>query len=498
MVDASQGVEAQTMANFFLALDAGLDIIPVVNKTDLPTARPGEVAGEIVNTFGFNEDEILFTSAKTGEGVDEILDAVVKRLSPPAGDASAPLRAFIFDAVFDEFRGIIVHVRLVDGMFEKGDVIRMLGSGRKYEVTELGRFRPKMTKVDRLSCGEVGYFTAQIKALKNVVIGDTVTRSKETAEPLPGYKDPLAMVFSGIYPTINSEYPSLKKALDKLSLNDSSFSYDPESSDALGFGFRCGFLGLLHMEIVQERLERESNVRIIQTAPTVNYEILMKNGETVLIDSPAKVPDPSVIEEFREPIARTSFIIPTEFIGNLMRLCDDRRGRFVKQEYLSEKRVVLVYDIPLAEIIYDFYDKLKSGTRGYGTMDYTVKSYDAGDLVKLSILVGGTAVDALSCICHRSDADTRGRNLLRKLRKEIPRHMFDVALQAAIGGRVIARETIAALRKNVTAKCYGGDVTRKRKLLEKQKAGKQRMKYVGNVEIPQKAFLSVLSAKGKK
>jgi GTP-binding protein LepA len=496
LVDSTQGIEAQTVANFNLSLEAGLDIIPVVNKIDLPTARPEEVAEEIINTFGFRHDDILFSSGKTGDGAREILDVVIKRIPAPKGVPAAPLRALVFDAMYDEYRGIIVHIRLVDGSIKNGDVIHMLGTGRTYEVTEVGRFVPKMFKESKLSAGEVGYFTAQIKALKDVAIGDTVTHyhREQTVKPLPGYKEPLPMVFSGIYPVENSEYPALKKALDKLSLNDSSFTYEPENSDALGFGFRCGFLGLLHMDIVQERLERESNVDIIQTAPTVNYEIVTTDGKTILIDSPAKLPDPTLIAEFREPLLSTSLIIPTESVGQIMQLCDDRRGKFIKQEYLSQKRVILIYHLPLAEIIFDFYDKLKSATHGYGTMDYQFIGYAGSDLVKLTILVGGQPVDALSMICHRGESESRGRAILRKLRKEIPRHLFEVALQAAIGGKIVARENIAPMRKNVLAKCYGGDVTRKRKLLERQKEGKKRMKFVGNVEIPQKAFLAVLSA----
>ncbi|TET32904.1 MAG: elongation factor 4 [Planctomycetota bacterium] len=496
LVDASQGVEAQTVANMYLAIEAGLETIPVLNKTDLDTARPDDATLELHSSFGTEPDEVLDVSAKTGDNVPELLDALVGRIPPPEGDPEKPLRALVFDAVFDDYRGVIVYVRIIDGGMKRGSRVKMLRTEKTWEVTEVGIFQPSMQKIDSLTAGNVGYFTASIKILTDVQIGDTVAPAKGAeVEPLPGYQEPKPMVFCGIYPTQPGDFENLRKALEKLALNDSSFTFEPESSDALGFGFRCGFLGLLHMEIVQERLERESGVDIVQTAPTVKYEILTTANETILIDSPAKLPEPNLISEFREPIARVRIICPAKSIGTLMTLNQNRRGKYVKQEYLSQTRVILEYDIPLSEIIYDYYDKLKSATHGYGTLDYEVTGYKSGRLVKLSILVNEVPVDALSTIVHREVAERRGRALIRKLKKEIPRHMFQIPLQAAIGGRVVARETISPMRKNVTAKCYGGDVTRKRKLLEKQKAGKKRMKQVGNVEIPQKAFMAVLKVK---
>jgi GTP-binding protein LepA len=496
LVDATQGVEAQTVANMYLAIESDLEVIPVLNKIDLQTARRDEVMLELNASFGTEPDEVMAVSSKTGEGVSELLDSLVERIPPPEGEPDAPLRALIFDATFDDYRGVIVYVRIIDGELKRGTRVRMLRTDKVWDVTEVGVFQPAMEKVDALTAGNVGYFTAAIKTLTDVQIGDTVAPAKsEGMTPLPGYEEPKSMVYCGIYPTQPGDFENLRKALEKLALNDSSFTFEPESSDALGFGFRCGFLGLLHMEIVQERLERESNVDIVQTAPTVKYEILTTADEVILIDSPAKLPEPTTIGEFREPIARVRVICPTDSIGSIMTLNQNRRGRYVKQEHLSPTRVILEYDIPLSEIIYDYYDKLKSATRGYGTLDYEVTGYEPGKLVKLSILVNGVPVDALSTIVHREVAERRGRALIRKLQKEIPRHMFQIPLQAAIGARIVARETISAMRKNVTAKCYGGDVTRKRKLLEKQKAGKKRMKQVGNVEIPQQAFLAVLKIK---
>ncbi len=496
LVDAAQGIEAQTVANAHLAERVKLEVLPVINKIDLPTARPELIEEEFEHILLIEKERVLRCSAKTGQGVVDLLEAVVTRVPAPRGDATKPLRALIFDAVFDDYRGVIVHVRVFDGSIQKGMRIRMKGVSATHEVLEVGVFKPReLVAQPVLSMGEVGYMICNIKTLSDVRIGDTVCPEKEAAnvEALPGYQPPLHMVFCGIYPVNNMDFEALRKALDKLALNDASFSYTPESSEALGFGFRCGFLGLLHMEIVQERLERESNIDIVQTAPNVTYEILTTKKEVVRIESPSQLPEPNYIEEFREPIAKLEIITPAEYVGPLITLAVERRGRFKHQEYISETRVMLTFEVPLAEIIFDFYDNLKSITRGYGTMDYAVTGYEAANLVKMRILVSAAEVDALSTIVHRDQAEFRGRKMLAKLREEIPRHMFEVALQAAIGGKIIARENIRAMSKNVTAKCYGGDVTRKRKLLEKQKEGKRRMKMVGRVEIPQTAFLSVLS-----
>ncbi len=493
LVDSSQGVEAQTVANAHLAMNAGLTIIPVQNKIDLPHAHPDEVDQEIENSLALPREDCIRVSAKTGENVEQILHAIIERIAPPEGDAEKPLRALVFDSVYDDYVGVIVYLRLVDGRIRKRDRIVMLGTGRGYEVLEVGVFRPKKQPVEGLEAGEVGYVVAGIKRLQDVRIGDTVTADKgERAELLPGYVEPKPMVFCGLYPTNHADYEALREALDKLALNDASFTYEPETSEALGFGFRCGFLGLLHMDVVQERIERESNIDIITTAPSVGYEVLMNDGSARRIRSAAEVPDPSTFDEFREPIVHLSLLVPTESIGPMMSLCIERRGTYVKTDYLSPTRALLVFDVPLGEILFDFYDKLKSATRGYGTMDYEFAGYRTADLVKCRILVGGSEVDALSTIVERGQAERRGRAVLLKLRKEIPRHLFEVVLQAAIGGKVVARESIRALSKNVISKCYGGDITRKRKLLEKQKEGKKRMKSVGNVEIPQKAFLAVL------
>jgi len=494
LVDASQGVEAQTVANAYLAIEHNLTIIPVVSKIDLPNSRPEDVLNEMEKTLGVSPADALMVSAKTGKGIDEIFDAVIQRVPPPKGNQNAPLRSLIFDSVYDEYRGVVVYLRIFDGSVKVGDEIYMMKTNRSFKVEEVGVFKPKMVVKDRLSAGEVGYCIANIKSLHDVKVGDTVTHNKDrTAEALPGYRPPVPMVYCGIYPANNSDFHLLREALERLSLNDSSFTFEPETSQALGFGFRCGFLGLLHMEIVQERLERESNINIVQTAPNVTYEIVKTNKEVIRVDNPENVPPVNEIEEFREPVVRASFILPTEYLGAIMQLAEGRRGRYKGTEYLSEKRAILVYELPLAEIIFDFFDKMKSATRGYGTLDYDLIGYEAGDLVKLDILVSSKRVDALSTIVHRKDADLKGRKLVKKLKNEIARHLFEVVLQAAIGSRIIARESIRPIAKNVTAKCYGGDITRKRKLLEKQKEGKKRMKSVGNVEIPQKAFLSVLS-----
>jgi GTP-binding protein LepA len=493
LVDATQGVQAQTVANAYLAVTNNLAIVPVLNKIDMQAARPDEIKEEILVSLGIDPSEVLAISAKTGQGVPDVFRAIIERVPPPAGSPGGPLRALIFDSKFDDYQGVITYIRVVDGTLKVGQGIRLMAGGTEYEVTGLGRFRPRETPCEELGVGQVGYCVANIKCLSDVNIGDTITQSHGAAQAaLPGYQEPVPVVFCGLFPATHTQFDDLRTALQKLSLNDSSFTFEPETSDALGFGFRCGFLGLLHMEIVQQRLERESNLALVQTAPNVTYEILTHKGETLHISNPTRIPEPGDIEEFREPIARLNFIIPSDCIGAIMQLCEDRRGVFIKTEYLSPTRAILTYELPLAEMIYDLYDKLKSATRGYGTMDYEVIGYRAGELCRLDILVAGQRVDALSTVVHRSHAERRGRKLVRKLKGEIERHQFEVAIQAAIGSRVIARETISALRKNVTAKCYGGDITRKRKLLEKQKEGKKRMRQVGNVEISQEAFLSVL------
>ncbi len=498
LVDAAQGVEAQTVANAFLAIEADLTILPVLNKVDLVHSRPDEVAEEIETSLAIEATDALHVSAKTGKGVKEVLDRIIERVPPPTGDREAPLRALVFDAVYDEYRGVIVYLRLVDGRLHKRDKVRFVSTGSIFEAIDIGRFQPKMTPCQTLEAGEVGYFVSNIKTLGDVRVGDTMTlASVKNPEMLPGYREPQHMVFADFYPTNPGDYEDMRDALETMALTDSSLTFEPVTSDALGFGYRCGFLGLLHMEIIQQRLEREHDMDMIQTAPSVTYQVKMKTGEEIWVHSPGNLPSPDKYDELREPIARVSMLMPAEFIGPVMQITTDHRGVFVRQEHLSATRVQLVYDIPLAEIMYDFYDKLKSATRGFGTLNYDIGDYKADNLVKLNILVNGKEVDALSSIVHHSRADARGRAVLKKLRKEIPRHMFEVRLQAAIGSKILARENIAALRKDVTAKCYGGDITRKRKLLEKQKAGKRRMRQVGNVDIPQKAFLAVLGGDEK-
>jgi GTP-binding protein LepA len=493
LVDACQGVEAQTVANAYAAIDAGLTIVPALNKIDVVSARPDEVMEEMESSLGIDPTEVLAVSAKTGVGVDELLEAIITRVPPPQGDPNAPLQAMVFDSHYDEFRGAITYVRLMNGTVARGQRIRFLKTGMTYEVLELGQFVPERRACQQLQAGQVGYLICNIKTLSQVHIGDTVTVPGEVAaRALPGYQEPKRMVFCGLYPSDGENFEELREALTKLSINDPSFEFEPETSDALGFGFRCGFLGLLHMEIVQQRLETEANLDLVQTAPNVTYEVLTKTGELLKIHNPQQVPDAGEIEEFRQPIVKVSFLLPTDGIGLVHQLCNDRRGEYVRTEYLSPTRAMLVYNLPLAEVIYDLHDKLKSCTRGYGTMDYELVGYVPADLVRLDILVAGNRVDALSIVCHRADADRRGRAIVKKLRGEIDRHMFEVALQAAIGSRIIARETISAMRKNVTAKCYGGDITRKRKLWAKQREGKKRMKSIGSVDIPQKAFLAVL------
>ncbi len=493
VVDAAQGIGAQTVANTFLALEHNHEIIPVINKIDLPTARPDEVAMEVEHVLGLPAEDALRVSAKAGIGIRELLNTLIERIPHPQGKADAPFRALIFDAEFNDYRGVVVYVRVVDGQITVREKIEMMSKGARYEVLEVGVFTPKMTPVSVLGVGEIGYLICNIKLLSDVRVGDTIGAAGAGVAILPGYKPPQSVVFCGLYPTQPNDYENLRRALEKLNLNDSSFHFEPETSEALGFGFRCGFLGLLHMEIVQERLEREAHLDLIQTAPNVNYEVVTTAGETLHIDSPAKLPPENELAEIREPTVKLNIITPAEYLGAVMTLCVERHADYQRTEYLSPERVMLTFEIALSAIIFDFYDKLKSLTRGYGTMDYEITSFRTSPLVKLRILVGGSEVDALSTIIRREDADRFGRKLLEKLRNEIPRHMFEVALQAAIGGRVIARENIKAMRKNVTAKCYGGDISRKRKLLEKQKEGKRRMKSVGSVEIPQKAFFAALS-----
>jgi GTP-binding protein LepA len=495
LVDASQGVQAQTVANAYLAMEHDLTIVPVLNKVDLAIARPDDVKAEMEQALGIDPASVLHASGKTGLGVPDVIQAIIDRVPPPAGKAEDPLRALVYNSHYDSYKGVVVYVRVQEGRIHKGQRIRLMRGGTEHEVIEIGQFRPGMIPCSELAGGQVGYLMAQIKTLSDVHIGDTVTEAhRQAAEPLPGYKEPKPMVFSGLYPVNNNDFETLREALGRLKLNDSSFTYQPENSEGLGFGFRCGFLGMLHREIIQQRLERDSELDLVTTAPNVTYEILTRKGETIVVDNPQKVPDAGQIEEFREPVVKASFLVPSENIGDLMKLCADRRGIYVRTEYLSPSRVILVYEMPLAEIIYDLYDKLKSATRGYGTMDYELVGYRAAELVRLDILVHGKRVDALSTIVHRAFAETRGRRLVKKLREEIDRHLFEIAIQAAIGSRIIARETISAMRKNVTAKCYGGDITRKRKLWAKQAAGKKRMKQVGQVEIPQEAFWAVLES----
>jgi len=505
VVDAAQGIQAQTLANVYLAMEADLKLIPVINKIDLPAAEPERVAQELVDSLGFSHDEIMFASAKEGQGTHEVLEAIVERVPPPRAGASKPLRALIFDSKYDAYKGVIAYVRVVDGIADTRRKLRLMVRGLSVEPLEVGVFRPLLTPVKELTTGEVGYVATGLKNVKDCRVGDTITDDgKPAAAPLPGYRPAKPMVFAGLYPQQGNEYPLLRDALDKLQLSDASLVYQPESSAALGFGFRCGFLGLLHMEIVQERLEREYDLALLATAPSVEYQVTRTNGEEIVIDNPAELPPPQEIEQIREPWMDISVVCPDRYIGVVMELVTGNRGEFRRMEYLQhgvlqddgttkgEGRVLLEYRIPLSEILVDFYDRLKSGTQGYASLDYSFSEYRPAPLVKLDILVNGQPVDALSLITHRENAPVTGRVLVEKLRGLIPRQMFDVPLQAAIGGRIVARETIRAMRKNVLAKCYGGDVTRKRKLLEKQAEGKKRMKRVGNVEIPQEAFMAVL------
>jgi GTP-binding protein LepA len=493
VVDASQGIEAQTLANVYQAIDNNLEIIPVINKIDLQSADPELVRKEIEEVIGLDGSGAILTSARLGIGTDEVLEAVVTRIPPPTGDVNAPLKALIFDAKYDAYRGVIVYVRLFAGHLHAGMRVRMMATGAEFVVDEVGFFTPSMTPVSGLDSGEVGYLVASIKNVRDSKVGDTVTdATRLAAEPLPGYRSAVPMVFAGIFPVDSDDVEDLKEALSKLNLNDASLVYEPEASAALGFGFRCGFLGLLHMEIVQERLEREFNLSLITTAPTVEYHVRLRDGQVIAIDNPEQLPDPSHIEAIEEPRTRATILVPTEHVGPIMELAQERRGEFLDMQYQPGNRAALVYDLPLGEIIHDFYDQLKSRSRGYASLDYEISGFRAESLVKLDILVGGQRVDALSVIVHRDRARDQGRRLAERLRKLIPRQLFEVPIQAAIGGKIVARETVSAMRKDVLAKCYGGDVTRKRKLLEKQREGKRRMKRVGNVEIPQEAFMAVL------
>jgi GTP-binding protein LepA len=494
VVDAAQGIEAQTLANVYMALENDLTIIPVINKIDLPGAQPDVVAEEIERVLGLPAEEIIMASAKEGVGIDEILEAVVQRIPPPTGDANGPLRALTFDSHYNQYKGVIAYVRVMDGELRTGQPVRFMGTGAQTDTLEIGVFRPQMTPISVLRTGETGYIATGLKAVGDSQVGDTVTLVQAPAtEPLDGYRPAKPMVFAGIYPVDATDYPLLRDALEKLKLNDAALTFTPETSAALGFGFRAGFLGLLHMEIVQERLEREYNLNLLTTAPSVEYQTMLRNGDIVVFDNPSEMPDLAQIDSIDEPVMQISIIVPTRYIGPVMELVTNRRGIFQTMDYLDEQRVVLKYTIPLAEIVIDFYDQLKSRTQGYASLDYTLSGYQPADLVKLDILVNGVPVDALSMITHRENAHRQGRQLVEKLRSLIPRQMFEVPIQAAIGAKIVARETVRAMRKDVLAKCYGGDVTRKRKLLEKQKEGKKRMKMVGNVEIPQEAFMAVLS-----
>jgi GTP-binding protein LepA len=495
VVDAAQGIEAQTLANVYLALENNLEIIPVINKIDLPSAEPERVKQEIEDVIGLDASRAVLASAKSGLGIEEILERIVESIPPPAGAAKAPLRALIFDSHYDPYKGVIAYIRVVDGMVSKGMQVKMMATGKEFEVNEVGIFRPALTTVGELQTGEVGFIAASIKNVKDCQVGDTVT---EAARPspvsLPGYRRVTPMVYCGLYPVDSVDYEDLRDALEKLKLNDASLIYEPETSEALGFGFRCGFLGLLHMEIIQERLEREYALSLITTAPNVVYRVTTTAGEILEIENPSKLPPTGKLQYIEEPFVKATIMAPRDYVGAVMELCQERRGVFTNMEYMSVNRVLLSYDIPLSEIIYDFFDQLKSRSRGYASLDYEVAGYRQSDLVKLDILIAGVVLDALSVIVHRDKAYYRGRYFVEKLRGLIPRQMFEISIQAAIGNKVIARETVKAVRKDVLAKCYGGDITRKRKLLEKQKEGKKRMKQVGSVEIPQEAFMAVLSA----
>jgi len=493
VVDASQGVEAQTVANTYLAVESGLELIPCLNKVDLPGAEPERVAEEVAELLGEPGEEVLRISAKTGEGVREVLDELIARVPPPSGDPDAPPRALIFDSEFDQYRGVIAYIRVVDGTFTKGEAIRAMQAGTEADIDDIGFFSPQMISADSLGPGEVGYLITGVKDVTNLRVGDTLTvKARPASEPLPGYREVKPMVFCGLFPIDSDAYPDLRDALEKLTLNDAALSWEPETSDALGFGFRCGFLGLLHMDIVRERLEREYDLELLATMPSVEYEVTLTDGTVLPVHSPNDMPDPTKVAEVREPYIRASILSPKEYVGQIMELCQERRGEHAGMHYLSAERLQITYDLPLAEIVLDFFDQLKSRTRGYASLDYDLIGLRESDLVKLDILLAGDPVDALSMLVHRSKAADIGKMLVEKLRKKIPRQQYDVPVQAAIGSRIIARETIKAYRKDVIAKCYGGDISRKRKLLEAQKKGKQRMKQVGRIEVPQEAFLAVL------
>ena len=494
VVDAAQGIEAQTLANLYQALDNNLTIIPVINKIDLPNADIPKVKKELIDTIGFNEDEILLVSAKTGTGIKELIEAIINRIPSPKGDKNSPTQALIFDSVFDAYKGIVTSLRVVNGEIKVGDKIKMMATNAVYDVVELGVHTPKEKKLNKLVTGEVGYLCASIKSINDVKVGDTITViGKEALKPLDGYKPMKPMVFCGLYPIESNKFPELREALEKLKLNDAALEFEPETSQALGFGFRCGFLGLLHMEIIEERIEREFNIELIATSPSVVYEVELTDKSVIMIDSPSKMPERQKIASIKEPYIRTNIFVPSDYIGSIMELCQNKRGNYVSMDYIDPTRVNIHYEIPLSEIVYDFFDKLKSYTKGYASFDYELIGYKISNLVKMDILLNGEAVDALSLIVHKDFAYNRGKAIVENLRKLIPRQQFEIPIQAVIGTKAIARTDIKAVRKNVLAKCYGGDITRKRKLLEKQKEGKKRMKMVGSVEIPQEAFLSVLS-----
>lgn len=494
VVDAAQGVEAQTLANVYLAIDNDLEIIPILNKIDLPNADPEKYKQEIEDVVGLDTSNIVYTSAKNGIGIEDLLEEIVKSIPAPSGDPKKPLKALIFDSYYDQYRGVMISVRIFDGEVKVGDKIRFMASGSDYEVIELGINSPKEIKKVKLSAGEVGWISASIKNIQDIQVGDTITLTNNpTPEPLPGYKKQKPVVFSGIYPIDSAKYNDLREALEKLQLSDSSLEFEPETSQALGFGFRCGFLGLLHMEIIQERLEREYNLELIATAPSVVYEVIKTNKEKIIVENPTKLPEPQVIEKILEPYVKANIMVPTDYVGNIMDLCQKKRGTYINMNYIDETRVTIEYEMPLGEIVFDFFDQLKSITKGYASFDYDMIGYKENKLVKLDILINGEVVDALATIMHKDFAYSRGKVVIEKLKEIIPRQQFEVPIQAAIGNKIIARTNIKAMRKNVLAKCYGGDVSRKRKLLEKQKQGKKRMKQVGSVEIPQEAFVAVLS-----
>ncbi len=494
VVDAAQGIEAQTLANVYLALDHDLDVFPVINKIDLPSAEPERVVNEIEDVIGIEAQDAPRISAKNGIGIDEVLEQIVTKIPAPKGDATKPLKALIFDSLYDSYKGAIAFVRLMDGRVSKGTPIKMMATGATAEVVEVGYFGAgQFIPCDELSAGMVGYITASIKNVSDTAVGDTITNSEAPCdEALPGYKKVLSMVYCGMYPADGAKYPDLRDALEKLKLNDASLNYEPETSVALGFGFRCGFLGLLHLEVVQERLEREYNLDLVTTAPSVIYKVHKMDGEVIDLTNPTNLPDPTEIDYMEEPVVNAEIMVTKDFVGPIMELCQERRGRYVSMEYMEETRALLKYELPLNEIIYDFFDALKSRSRGYASFDYEMKGYEKSDLVKLDILINREEVDALSFIVHAESAYERGRRMCERLKEEIPRHLFEIPIQAAIGSKIIARETVKAMRKDVLAKCYGGDITRKKKLLEKQKEGKKRMRQIGNVEVPQKAFMSVL------